>query len=51
MVATEGKKDQVQVLLDENLVRGSCESPLYINAADKVGRGECSKNLKGFPNS
>jgi len=35
LVATEGKKDQVQVLLDENLVRGSCESPLYINAADK----------------
>ena len=37
LVATEGEKNKAQVLLDENLVRGSCEAPLYINASDKVG--------------
>jgi len=34
LVENEGK-DQKQVLLDENLVRASCESPLYINSSDK----------------
>ena len=32
---SEGKNDLGLVLLDENLVRVSCESPLYINSLDK----------------
>ena len=32
---TEGDGQQGQVLLDENLLRVSCESPLYINQQDK----------------
>jgi hypothetical protein len=36
LTITEGKNDPGQVLLDENFVRGSCESPLYINTRSAV---------------
>ena len=32
---TEGESQSGQVLLDVNLARVSCESPLYINQQDK----------------
>jgi len=35
LTVVEGESHQGQVLLDENLVRASCESPLYINASCK----------------
>ena len=45
---TEGESQSGQVLLDENLVRVSCESPLYINQQDKEVLNEAVKRDTAF---
>ena len=37
-----------QVLLDENLIRVSCESPLYLGAADKEALNEALQRDTAF---
>jgi len=45
---TEGESQSGQVLLDENLVRVSCESPLYIDQQDKEILNEAVKRDTAF---
>jgi len=48
LTVTEGKNDLGLVLLDENLVRVSCESPLYINSQDRQSLVEAIKRDAAF---
>ena len=48
LTVTEGKDDLGLVLLDENLVRVSCESPLYINSQDRQSLVEAIKRDAAF---
>jgi len=47
MAEADGAVDG-QVLLDENLIRVSCESPLYIGQADKEGLNEAVQRDTAF---
>ena len=45
---SEGDTQHGMVLLDENLLRVSCESPLYVNQQDKDILNEAIKRDAGF---
>jgi len=48
LMAEEDGQTDGQVLLDENLVRISCESPLYIGQADKEALNEAVRRDTAF---
>jgi len=48
LMAEEGGAADGQVLLDENLIRVSCESPLYLGAADKEALNEALQRDTAF---